>query len=259
MEYVFTTARGSTTPPHDHGLVAVIDGQSIKVTPFMAANVPPPMALHEITVNSNAADVAFNGDSSIAVLHQQGISLFEYKNVSASGSPPTLNGRFTFEETESPESFYQQISFSQNNEILVLQQYQGGSVIKRYGFNEDSGRMEEKPQDSPTSMISLLSTFNEGGLIQPFVQDMSGSLYSLGSGVHSQLPCRFPMNLPWVEIAPRDDSHIAFGMSANGHLYANTRLLVKNCTSFLVTPAHLIFTTTSHLIKFVHITDVDSM
>jgi elongator complex protein 1 len=46
-------------------------------------------------------------------------------------------------------------------------------------------------------------------------------------------------------------------MSRNGALFANQRLLAKNCTSFLLTPAHIIFTTSQHLIKFVHITKVE--
>lgn len=47
-------------------------------------------------------------------------------------------------------------------------------------------------------------------------------------------------------------------MSRTGALYANKRLLAKNCSSFMLTPAHVVFTTTQHLIKFVHITSVES-
>jgi len=82
-----------------------------------------------------------------------------------------------------------------------------------------------------------------------------GDLVSLAG---DQFPgdVKFPIFLPWVEIVRLGNETIAFGLSANGHLYANSRLLVKNCTSFLLTPAHLIFTTTTHLLKFVHITSV---
>ena len=48
-------------------------------------------------------------------------------------------------------------------------------------------------------------------------------------------------------------------MTRTGALYANRRLLAKNCTSFILTPAHIIFTTTQHLLKFVHITNVEGM
>lgn len=50
---------------------------------------------------------------------------------------------------------------------------------------------------------------------------------------------------------------VAFGLTKSGALYANERVLVRNCTSFTVTPAHLIFTTTQHLLKFVHLTRLD--
>lgn len=76
---------------------------------------------------------------------------------------------------------------------------------------------------------------------------------------------------PWIEVVelpgkkfidgqgglPEPSKYIVFGLSTKGSLYANDRLLTRNCTSFLVTSAHLIFTTTQHLLKFVHIADVE--
>lgn len=48
-------------------------------------------------------------------------------------------------------------------------------------------------------------------------------------------------------------------MTRTGALYANKRVIAKNCTSFLVTPAHLLFTTSQHLLKFVHLNRADGM
>jgi len=261
LEYVFTTSQGSMAPPHDHGVVAVVDGQIVKVTPFRAANIPPPMALHEISVHSNVLDVAFNADASeIAVLHQQGISIFEWKNLSASSPAPELTGRYTFEKIESSEGNFLQISFSENSDVLVLNRHGPDSAIIRYGFEEDTGRLERKiDTKGPASSIATLSSFVENGVIHSFVQDKSGGLHSLLFGDHSLSHCNLPMQLPWIQIISKGEWQIAFGMSSNGYLYANSRLLAKNCTSFLVTPAHLIFTTTMHLIKFVHLTDVNGM
>jgi elongator complex protein 1 len=260
-EYVLTTARGSATPPHDHGVVAVIDGQVIKITPFRAANIPPPMALHEITVHSNVIDVTFNVDAtSIAVLHQQGISMFEWESTSASSSVPVLAGRYTFEDIQLARNIYQQISFGAADNILVLQQQGTNSLVARYSFDGDTGRMSIKASvDSPISTLTTLSSFNEKGSVHPFAQDMSGTIQSLTFGSRSLAHIKLPIALPWIEIASYNDSQIAFGMSSSGHLYANSRLLVKNCTSFLITNAHLVFTTTTHLVKFVHITDVHGM
>ena len=261
VDYVFTTVRGSTTPPHDYGVVAVIDGRMIKVTPFQTANVPPPMALHEFSVDANAVDVAISWDASlIAVLHAQGISIFEWKSVAASGSVPALTGKFTFEKGNLSVCTSQQISFSDNNEVLVLQRLKQGSNVKRYGFDDDTGRMEERPfVDCPSSMMSTLSSFSSGAMSNAYVQGPSGDLHNLVSSGQSFAHCKLPTQLPWVEIAPLVDDYVAFGMSNNGHLYANSRLLVKNCTSFLVTPSHLIFTTTINLLKFVHIDSVQGI
>jgi elongator complex protein 1 len=50
---------------------------------------------------------------------------------------------------------------------------------------------------------------------------------------------------------------MTFGLTKSGVLYANERMLVRNCTSFVASTAHLIFTTTQHLLKFVHLARVD--
>ncbi|KAL5324383.1 hypothetical protein ACEPPN_008928 [Leptodophora sp. 'Broadleaf-Isolate-01'] len=259
-DYILATARSSAEPPHDHGTVAVIDGLSVKITPLRTANVPPPMALHEIEVPSNAIDVAFNVDGSlIAVLHQKGVSIFEWKSVTASSPPPTLTGRVTFKKSEFFTPTYQQISFAGTNEVLVLQRDETGANVNRYGFNDDTGRMDVmESTPTPTSAIFTLSSFSKDGVSHPFVQGRKGDIKSFTLGVNSLSHCSFPVYLPWVEISGGEDE-IAFGMSSHGHLYANSRLLVKNCTSFLVTSAHLIFTTTTHLLKFVHITQVDDL
>ena len=43
-----------------------------------------------------------------------------------------------------------------------------------------------------------------------------------------------------------------FGLTTNGKLYANNRLLTSSCTSFQLTPTHLIFTTQT-LLKIVRL------
>ena len=76
--------------------------------------------------------------------------------------------------------------------------------------------------------------------------------------MHFEDVARLPLQTPWIEVIHLEEQakSVAFGLAANGSLYANDRLLIKNFTSFLITAAHLIFTTTQHLIKFVHLTHV---
>ncbi|KAG9229092.1 elongator complex protein-like protein 1 [Amylocarpus encephaloides] len=262
FEYIFSVARGPICPPRDYSVVGVIDGQTINVTPLRTANVPPPMALHELKVHSNAVDIAFSADSSLlAVLHLDGIALFEWSASESASSPPLLTGRVTFDKPKSPDDMCQQITFTDKNHLLVLQPV--GSTeepVKRYGFNKDTGRMDQVPSGINTNaIIRTMSGFSQDSSTHPFVQTGSGELHSLAFGDHTLAHCKFPVYLPWTEIILQGDEFMAFGMSSNGHLYANSRLLVKNCTSFLITPAHLIFTTTAHLIKFVHITNATDL
>ena len=77
LSYNFDVCRGSVVPPNDIGLVAVIDGKNLKVTPLRTANIPPPMAFDEIDIPGNALDVAISRDGTeIAVLHSGSLSLW---------------------------------------------------------------------------------------------------------------------------------------------------------------------------------------
>ena len=48
-------------------------------------------------------------------------------------------------------------------------------------------------------------------------------------------------------------------LTSKGVLVAGSTTIAKGCTSFIVTEAHLIFTTSQHLLKFVHLTEPASM
>lgn len=217
------------------------------------------MALHDITLNSNVIDLAFNEDCSmIALLHQKGVSVFEWKSVSASGSAPTLTGQFTFKESDLAAYFYQQISFSKAKDFLVVKSNGVTKFIDNLVFNDNTDRMEVNGHSkvASSSLLTLPVFLYENNLLNPLgegksVLDNSGVIPDVGYD-------KLPTAPSWVDIIANVNSKLAFGMSGNGHLYANSRLLVKNCTSLVVTDAHLIFTTTTHLIKFVHITNINN-
>ena len=78
LSHRFEVCRGSVTPPNDLGLVAVIDGKKLKITPMQLSNVPPPMAYDEIDLAENALDVAISENGrEIAVLHDQQVTILE--------------------------------------------------------------------------------------------------------------------------------------------------------------------------------------
>lgn len=63
LSYELTITRGPIAPPNDLGLVAVIDGTKLKITPLRIANIPPPMALDELDLPTPALDVSFRDDN----------------------------------------------------------------------------------------------------------------------------------------------------------------------------------------------------
>ena len=77
LEFAFSVNRGSTTIPQDDGMVAVIDGKELKITPFKFATIPPPMAFTEISTESSILDcsISVSGDI-IAILTISGVDLY---------------------------------------------------------------------------------------------------------------------------------------------------------------------------------------
>lgn len=52
--------RGSMSQPFDHGVIAVIDGKTLKLTPLKHANTPPPMAFAQVQADNNIVSCAIS-------------------------------------------------------------------------------------------------------------------------------------------------------------------------------------------------------
>ncbi|RYO78912.1 hypothetical protein DL762_008449 [Monosporascus cannonballus] len=258
-EYIFDAARGSLTPPYDYGAVAVIDGGNLKITPFRTANVPPPMALFDIMAPSAIVDVAFSpANTFMAVLHQHGLKLYKWDLKGQRSLPPSLAGGLNFTTEDSWRNTTPlQIAVSENLSIHCLC-FGTGPAINSYTFDESVGDFAPTPNMYAGSMLGF-TKLTQASSTDVVVQDGLGRLHNVGTQQDETYSTRLPSYLPWSEVVDLAGNVIAFGLSRNGHLYANSRLLLKNCTSFLVTSAHLIITTTNHLVKFIHLTDVDAL
>lgn len=114
---------------------------------------------------------------------------------------------------------------------------------------------------SPSSSIMACTTasFVDETGVKGYVQTRGGNMQEITDGDLQPLSVRLPALLPWNSVVLVDGQLLAVGMNRNGHLYAGSRVLAKNCTSFLVTPDHIVFTTNNHLIKFVHLDEVEAM
>ncbi|KAG6000373.1 hypothetical protein E4U21_005549 [Claviceps maximensis] len=270
-EEVFYTARGSCLPPHDSGAVAVIDGENVKLTAFRTANVPPPMSLFDITAQSSVADVAFGRqNTSFAALHGKGIDIYQWPVKNGRPVTPSLKVSVPFTSSDSSEcdGLIPLRVWSVSDGIfrcVCSQRGLFGLGFRHFAVDAHSGTLREVDDDK--TLVSN-STYEDINSIEAYGQDLQGRLCKYTTAVpatsvsdspspeilNEDTGLKFPTHLPWFEVSKVHGSLIAFGQSRNGHLYANSKLLAKNCTSFVVTPDHLIFTTSNHFVKYVHLT-----
>ncbi|KAA6410390.1 MAG: elongator complex 1 [Lasallia pustulata] len=293
LEYTLAVAAGPTALPNDYGVVAVIDGKIVKLTAFRIANVPPPMASHDLVLASNVVDIAVTGNGStscgtrIAVLHSGEICLYEWKLQARLPSKPSLISFVELPSSDIFQSMNQQIVFMDNYRLLVWLTGREGSSLSTFVTHANTVRYDASLfQRGVRSLIAPAAAVREIGASSAFIfldnNEVRGasSLFSKIEGQHplGSTKVRLPTFTPRTEVveycgksSPRADSYgngltdidyghlIAFGLTDDGFLYANEKQLARNCTSFLVTPAHLIFTTTQHLVKFVHMATVDEL
>ena len=248
-EYVFHAARGSCRPPHDPGAVAVIDGQSVKLTAFRTANIPPPMAQFEISAMSSVVDVAFGPqNTSFAVLHRTGVDIHEWPLKNGRLDKPQPRTSLAFEDVDRGD-FSSPLSISCGVDgTFVLTQYSENAGHSHHIVSE-AGLQAAKETEGQL----VLATSSADDIAATIGQDRSGKLYNLDGVSITALSVDFPSQLPWFEVITLDETQIALGLTRNGNLFANRRHLAKNCTSFVLTPDHLIFTTNNHFVKYVHL------
>lgn len=241
----------------------MIDGRTVRLTPFRTANVPPPMALFELEASTVVADVAFSPDHSyMSVLHQAGVDLYQWQTKGTRSLCPIMKASVQFDDPRT-DTTPLLVSVSTTGSLSILG-YALHPEIHHYIFDPTSCLFTSLDRKKSTTIVGFSHYFdseNGSGLIIQDAQrryrmvqeDGTGAAFLIGPTT-SQLPVQLPWFTP-VRIEPTLGKLAVYGLSRNGHLYANTRLLAKNCTSYLVTPDHLIFTTTNHLLKFVHRTE----
>lgn len=246
-------------------------------------NIPPPLSLHELALSSNAVDVAVEVIRTskprvfIGVLHHESVSLWEWDFTNALATPfLKWCSKTSF---ESPSSYLQQqVAFCGGNALALLLNNVNGSEVqildletgrtrKTLQFANDGfrGLVAQQANVRLETILLLKGTLviSASDLAQPansleVVQRLGLSPNSSPRVEVISLPSKSTQNksdLPNGDL--QDLNRVMFGLSDNGVLFANERVLARNCTSFLVTPAHLIFTTGQHLLKFVHMVGVD--
>ncbi|KAF2210146.1 hypothetical protein CERZMDRAFT_46102 [Cercospora zeae-maydis SCOH1-5] len=245
LNYSFEVARGSVKPPFDYGVVAVIDGRSLKVTPLRTANVPPPMAFDEVDLPENAIDVAVDSSGMrIAVLHSDRISVLNCNYGAKPAKPAKILESLHLDLP--PGTAGRQLCFDADDGIVIssstpAEQGTRISTVSDFGTSDMRVETETVSLFAPTNHDRILFENSKGAVHDFQTKDIVGML---------------PTACPQVEVWHGDDGDILVGLTAGGLLHVQSnmqKLKITGCTSFAVTHTHLVYTTSSHLLKFVHL------
>ena len=273
-----SVSRGSTIPPYDHGIVGVIDGRNLKLTPFKQAGVPPPMAFCNVQFEYSVTDCAFSRDGQkIAVLTTASLELCQWKTRTDN------KGDFKFMPTVERRSVSFPPVTTEKGPTMILH-------ITQIAIKDDEVFLLSPKQASKIGCCYKLKWSNETDAVweQVGVPDASQNLVldtrhdSLWATDPSENTTILLSDLELIKLSGSQSNSSIFSMpelcsdqangSINGHipeyhkvsftsrgsLFVDDKVLVREVTSYILTSAHLMFTTSSHLLKFVHLTDSPS-
>lgn len=247
LAYQWHVSRGSNNSRDDRGVVAVIDGKTLKITPLRTANVPPPMAYDEIELSSNAIDVAVGADGkTIAVLHADEISFLACDYSLRPVKKAVLTDRVPL--STAPSKYARQLELNDGSTATVM----SSEAHVAYTALERSDGTQIDMEDGH-AITWLFRPSNVDGI---FYYDSRGNVNECGANESGSLVDALPRTPIAVDLWQEGDTRIAFSLTANGVLNvisASQTLKITGCTSFAVAGAHLIYTTSQHFLKFVHL------
>jgi elongator complex protein 1 len=230
---------------------------NLKLTPLRYANVPPPMSLHELQLPRDAIDVHINSAiGSIAVLTINSIEVFSYKPKKGKvDEPEFLKSVPISSDYGTPR---QVILTTSRNLAILCDGEDSRSQVLCYDTNDPDASFHHS-RTLANNLVSNISTTLDDSLL--YSQSDTGNIFPNGreASPHDGIPSKLPEYCPWTDAIQAEEFSLVIGLTRSGNLFVNDRLLSRNCTSFLTTTAHLIFTTSQHLLKFVHLATTEDL
>ncbi|EHY55522.1 Elongator complex protein 1 [Exophiala dermatitidis] len=277
LSFLSAVTRGSTVPPSDHGIVSVIDGKTLKLTPSKQSGVPPPMSFCDVPFGFNIVDsaVSRNGQK-IAVLTTDTLELCQWvtrstpkgelrftANVQAHSIPLPRGG----EDSQKPLR-HTQVVLKDEDEVYILAPRQATqpATCHKLVWHDDltTAQFEEVSVPSESQNLLLDVSFECVFCTDPS-QDATSLLADGNSVEQTRLrgsqpnSCLFslPVNASNGGLNGHGNrggqQYHKVSLTPKGNLLVDDIILARECTSFILTSAHLIFTTSQHLLKFVHL------
>lgn len=268
--------RGTTAPPTDNGLVAVVDGHDIKLTPLAIANTPPPMCFKTLRVPATPTHVAIsNTNSRFAILSGYELIIADWNINDATNKGirdiknPEIKATIPLDEAISGIDAPKQVAMVGNEHVFFVVDNEDGTsdvVTLRLIESGDSITHEILSANTVPEQVYLLKSLpdGEGAVIQTINGAVLGFRESLTDvATIGNLPRRCDaIEVFFPEAQDEDDefedySPVVFGLHSSGRLYANDKQVTTGATSLCMTDKYLAFTTAQHYLKFCHLAQPD--
>lgn len=243
--------------------------------------VPPPMSLSEITTSENIIDCSISlTGKRVAVLTNIGIEVYEWdlRSKPVAASRRLASWSPVAQAISGPTTRFRQTLVQKEDIVRLLSHSSGdGSKVTTHAIEDSNENLKDTGIDLYTSDNDLNSRpcniytdaehrslwWQNATCLTCFNQSEPSSSSAVHSSSeilivrgHEEQSVGFEDYPPENNDRPPRDAHI-FSLSRKGELFASGKLLTRGCTSFVSTNAHLIFTTSQHLLKFVHIDTSD--
>ncbi|KAJ2850062.1 putative elongator complex protein 1, partial [Coemansia erecta] len=250
----------------------VVDGDKLLYTPFSVASVPPPMALHTIELQAPAAHIAFAGfgsgnDFAALLADRSTVALFEAEpDCSRPEQKKESFLRF------SKGALIRQIAWpwpgvvvglGQQHRVFVLDIESGVSRELALGdlASELDSQLEITLLTSAPHAQTVLMHASNGQVWRMDHRNLAEDIES-ESFVFSSV-CKLPAACVQIDAAKIDDddndeSLVVLGRTERNQLFADSHLISSVCSSFYLRRDLLLFTTTTHLLRFVPV-DADML
>lgn len=251
-QFLWTLFTGSTYPPYDSGTNCVIDGAIIKATPLSIANTPPPMAFRSFKVDSTPIYVSVSQTSSkFAMLFLEELVIAQWDLTTKPIKAPIVKKTLNLPEVTALDMVPKQVAFVGDDTVAIAGDMMTENVLVVINLNTCG--ILATHYISPD--VYILKSQADG---EAFIYEtIDGSVYILEDDYQlPELVYKLPQRCDSVEVSPgTEDGELpaVFGLSANGKLFANGRLLSPSVTSLLLTKSHALFTTAQHYVKFGHL------
>ena len=257
MKFVKDVYVSPSLTSENPGTVAVVDGSSLKLTPFKIQNVPPPMSSLSLELPRPISHVSFlgtgNGDDICVMLNDDQLYFFKSQIDCPKIQLPILIGTLSLKDQET--FHYRQVHWVRKDLVVAIvhnknEGYDGLLVLK---IKEEESKVYVTNRELVRVSHQNVVRLHISSLGHILVLDEEGMIFELDIGAEttiSKMCCEsFPEVCSWFTslTVGIENSEVAYiGLTESNKLYFNQKLLSSECTSYFVHNRHILYTTFSH-------------